>query len=44
MRADKSTAGYFLHILNSYNFIELGVIVGINLDIIIGEIGRAYSV
>ena len=44
MRADKSTAGYFIHILDSYNVAELGVIVGINLDIIRGEIGSAYSV
>jgi hypothetical protein len=44
MGAGKSAAGYFLRILDSYNFIELGVIMGINFDVVRGEIRGAYSV
>jgi hypothetical protein len=44
MGAGKSTAAYSLRTLASYNFIELGVIMGINFDIVRGEIGSADSV
>ena len=36
MEAGKSAAGCFSHLPDFHNFIKLGVIVGINLDIVGG--------